>query len=58
MFSHFKTGPFPCPLRSNEYIEELGKLEGVKDNMVGGGLPVELAVELLRWAPLFCVPFS
>ncbi|KAL4423221.1 hypothetical protein ABPG77_000013 [Micractinium sp. CCAP 211/92] len=32
----------------NEYIEELGKLEGVKDNMVGGGLPVELAVELLR----------
>lgn len=38
---------WPC---SNQYIEDLGKLEGVKDNMVGGGLPVELAVELLRWA--------
>ncbi|KAL4434309.1 hypothetical protein ABPG75_000750 [Micractinium tetrahymenae] len=32
----------------NQYVEELGKLDGVKDNMVGGGLPVELAVELLR----------
>jgi hypothetical protein len=30
-------------------VEELGRLEGVKDNMTGGGQPVELAVELLRW---------
>ena len=34
---------------SNEYVEEMGRLEGVKDNMTGGGQPVELAVELLRW---------
>lgn len=34
---------------SNEYVEELGRLEGVKDNMTGGGQPVELAVELLRY---------
>ena len=37
---------------SNEYVEELGRLEGVKDNMTGGGQPVELAVELDRIA--FC----
>lgn len=39
----------PC---SNQYIEALGKLDGVKDNMVGGGLPVDLAVELLRWVAM------
>lgn len=38
----------PLPPCSNEYIAELGKLEGVKDNMIGGGQPVELAVELLK----------
>lgn len=36
--------------RSNEYIAELGKLEAAKGDMIGGGQPVELAVELLRWA--------
>ncbi|KAI7844466.1 hypothetical protein COHA_001969 [Chlorella ohadii] len=32
----------------NEYVAELGKLEAAKDDMIGGGQPVELAVELLR----------
>ena len=36
------------PLCSNEYVAELGKLEAAKDDMIGGGQPVELAVELLR----------
>jgi len=36
------------PLCRNEYITELGKLEAAKDDMIGGGQPVELAVELLR----------
>lgn len=41
----------PCPPAcSNEYVAELGKLEAAKDDMIGGGQPVELAVELLRCA--------
>ncbi|EFN51713.1 hypothetical protein CHLNCDRAFT_54921 [Chlorella variabilis] len=32
----------------NEYIEELTKLDAVKDNMIGAGQQAELAVELLR----------
>ena len=32
----------------NEYVEALKQLDAVKDGMVGGGQPVELAVELLR----------
>jgi hypothetical protein len=35
------------PARSNEYIQALGALEAVKDDMISGGQPVELAVELI-----------
>lgn len=38
-----------CCCCSNEYLDSLAKLEEVKDGMVGGGQPVELAVELLKW---------
>ena len=50
--SRLNTPRSPSPagsLCSNEYVAELGRLEGVKDNMTGGGQPVELAAELLRW---------
>jgi hypothetical protein len=40
--------PSPPSFHSNEYIDSLAKLESVKDGMVGGGQPVELAVELLK----------
>lgn len=42
------------PACSNEYVAELGKLEAAKDDMIGGGQPVELAVELLRCVRLLC----
>ncbi|KAL4860169.1 Mediator of RNA polymerase II transcription subunit 10b [Chlorella vulgaris] len=32
----------------NEYIQALGALEAVKDDMISGGQPVELAVELIK----------
>lgn len=46
----------PTRPRSNEYIEELTKLDAVKDNMIGAGQQAELAVELLRWAGCWLHP--
>lgn len=38
----------PVPTTRNEYIEEMIKLEGVKDCMTAVGVPIEMAEELLR----------